>query len=176
MSSIQSQPETKKLRSGANIYPSHDKAIERHLAELLERTPAHFILLTDVSGQVVSSRGDRGNINLVGLGSLVAGDLAASREIARISGVYEDYQMILREGSNLNTFISEAGDYLVLLVQVASDVPLGWARMLIQASAEKIGIAMNQPPEPGEEIPKLDFGDTQLADVIGDALDELWKG
>ncbi|MDQ6963699.1 MAG: hypothetical protein Q9M13_02125, partial [Mariprofundales bacterium] len=124
------------LRSGLTIYPSQDRAIDRLLAALVQKVPARFALLADVSGQVISARGDRHSVlEPVALGSLIAGDLAASHEIARLLGEYQSYQMILREGLTAHTFILEAGAYMVLLVQVSSEVPLGWARMVIREAA-----------------------------------------
>lgn len=164
------------LRSGVIMYPSHQKALEQQLDELLERTPAYFLMLTDITGQVVSARGERANISLAALGSLVAGDMAASREIARLSGAYEDCQLILREGKKLTTFICEAGDSLVLLVQVTPEIPLGWARMVIRDAAKAIDVIIATPPEAGEKMPRLDIKNMQLGDFISDALNELRKG
>ncbi len=164
------------LRSGVIMYPSHQKAIDQQLDELLERTPAYFLMLSDSAGQVVSARGERANINLAALGSLVAGDMAASQEIARLSGAYEDCQLILREGKKLTTFICEAGDSLVLLVQVTPDVPLGWARMVIRDAAASIGTIIATPPEEGEITPRLEIENINLGDFIEGALNELRKG
>lgn len=111
------------LRSGLTIYPSQDKLISQTLVELKQKLPAHLIVLVDVTGQVVSAQGEQQNVDLVSLGSLIAGDLAASQEIARLTGQYQDNQMVLREGQNFHTFIIEAGMHLALLVQVPDSVP-----------------------------------------------------
>jgi predicted regulator of Ras-like GTPase activity (Roadblock/LC7/MglB family) len=120
------------LRSGLVLYPTHYQTIDQILLELVQKIPARFVLLTDVTGQVVSAHGDQSQIDLVALGSLIAGDLAASQEIARLTGQYQSYQLILREGLLSHTFITEAGQQFVLFVQTPGDTPLGWARMLIR--------------------------------------------
>jgi predicted regulator of Ras-like GTPase activity (Roadblock/LC7/MglB family) len=168
--------ETYQLRSGVAISPEQDKEFHRLLGELLPKIPARFILLVDVAGQVVLAKGDHNQVNLVMLGSLVAGDLAASQEIARLTGEYQDYQIILREGEHSHMFISEAGNYLVLLAQVDNDVPLGWARMLIRQTAQQLAdvmvTAVAVPEEFKLSLYEEDEGD--LSDLFSDALDDMW--
>jgi len=168
------------LRSGLTLYPSQNKSINKLLGNLIKQVPAQFVLLADVTGQVVSARGEQNKIDLVALGSLVAGDLAASQEIARITGQYQDSQVALREGKHTNSFILETGTHLALFVQVAHDVPLGWARMVIKNTAKDItDILSNTPPEAEQaktEAANQPFfdNDDKLPDLFSDALDDLW--
>ncbi len=167
------------LRSGLTIYPSQDRAINQALLDLVQKTPAHFVLLADVTGQIISARGNKEGIDLVPLGSLVAGDLAASQEIARLTGQYQDYQMVLREGQNSHTFIIEAGLQLALLVQISKDVPLGWGRVVIQKAAHQLAdivatipedVVQNQATAEEEQL----LAQEELSDLFSDALDDLW--
>lgn len=163
------------LRSGITIYPEQDKAISRLINDLAHKLPAQFILLTDVTGQVISARGEQNDIDLVSLGSLIAGDLAASREIARFTGQYQDYQTVLREGAQTHLFIIEAGHHLAFLVQVSNEVPLGWARMLSQNTARQLAEVMAHPPAEEESHFDLDLGQDDLPDLFSEALNEMWK-
>jgi predicted regulator of Ras-like GTPase activity (Roadblock/LC7/MglB family) len=160
--------------SGVTIFPSQDQAIDRVLNELKQKCPAQFVLLAEVSGQIITALGERGEINLVALGSLVAGDLAASQEIARLTDQYQNYQLILREGPRANTFISEAGSHLVLFVRVDRETPLGWARLIIREASRQLADVVSTPPE---EVSKLDLGldDEKLSALVGDGLDSIWK-
>lgn len=168
------------LRSGITIYPSQDKAIRQTLGELVQKTPAHFVLLVDVTGQVVSVQGEyNSNTDLVALGSLVAGDLSASQEIARLTNQYQDCQMVLRQGQTIHTFIVEAGHHLALLIQISDQVPLGWARMLIQKTAHRLGDIVVTPPTDVERAQATEQKDQilnqeELPDLFKDALDGLW--
>jgi len=163
------------LRSGLSIFPSQDKAFDQILSDLLEKGPARFILITDITGQIISMRGERGKANLVALGSLAAGDLAASQEIARISGEYQENQMIIREGSEFHTVIYEVGSYLLLLMQVSNDVPLGWVRFLVRRAAEKLNRVVCSAPEDIENVMKqLETSD--LDDQMNDLFADAWKG
>ena len=163
------------LRVGASIYPSQYHAIKNILSELMERCPAQFILLADSSGLYIMSFGEKGQMDMTTLSSLIAGDLAASREIAQITGEYKNQQLILREGQQTSTFISEAGEHLIIFVQISANVPIGWARILIRQTSLQIAKIISTQPE---LIEKLDLGlkDTNLSDAVGDALGSLWLG
>jgi predicted regulator of Ras-like GTPase activity (Roadblock/LC7/MglB family) len=176
-----------RLRSGVSIQPEQNEALERLTTELLTQVPASFVLLADVAGQVVLAKGNHDAINLVMLGSLVAGDLAASQEVARLTGQYQEYQIVLREGDNFNTFIIEAGHHLALLVQVDREVPLGWARMVIKRTGQHLAEVMatkSGAPDMGRAAETAvytltaeeddDGNDIALSDLFSDALDDLW--
>ncbi len=169
------------LRGGLSLYPAQNQAIQDLLADLFQKLPARLILLAETSGQVISfqvggTQGEASDRDPVSLGALVAADLAASQEIARLTGDYQSFQLILRQGPHSHIFIAEAGHSLALLVQVASSVPMGWARMLILETAHRLAEILTQPPpeptQPGSNVQPQ--GD--LTEIVSDALDALWTG
>ncbi|HFC10325.1 MAG TPA: hypothetical protein ENJ54_10825 [Chloroflexi bacterium] len=172
------------LRSGLIIYPPQSRAINEILEDLTIRTPVQFALLADVGGQVISTHGTHNKVSeVVALGSLAAGDLVASREIARILGEDSAYQMVLREGKEGHTFITEAGRHMVLLVKVRADVPLGWARMLILQAAQRLAATVDAPPgnlqQQGSAPQTLHAPlgtEENAADLVEDALNAIWSG
>ena len=167
------------LRSGLVLYPAQQDDIEQILNTLTNQLPIQVLLLVDVTGQVISSRGEQGHSNAIALGSLIAGDLAASQEIARLTGQYHKSQMVIREGESTHTFIGEAGQYLAMMVQVSSDTPLGWARAVIQKTAQKLTKialqAQNQKTEETEKLLVIPEEEEKLTDLFNDALDDLWS-
>jgi hypothetical protein len=100
--------------------------------------------------------------------------MAASQEIARMTGQYQSCQMVLREGPKVNTFISEAGPYLLLLTQVSSEVPLGWARLLIREAGQQVAKIVSTPPEIVPDLKLGGLGEGNLSTSIDDALDSMW--
>ncbi len=167
-----------RLRSGLTILPSHQQEIDQLLSKLVQQLPARFVLLTDVTGQLISARGEQNKIDLVALGSLVAGDLAASQEISRLIGEHNDYQLVLREGATSNTFICESGSYLAMMVQVSNEVPMGWARMMIQDTAQKLTTILDKKPEKAETVPaemEKVLQEENLTDLFDSELDSLWS-
>ncbi len=166
-----------RLRSGIAIFPAQELALQQVIADLLNRLPARFILLSDVAGQIICARGEHEGINLVALSSLMAGDLAASQEIARLTGEYQDYQLIMREGQTSHMVISEAGQSLVVLAQVAHEVPLGWVRLQMQQAVRQLAEQMEAAAGDLPDMPLLleeTEADESLADLFGEALDALW--
>jgi predicted regulator of Ras-like GTPase activity (Roadblock/LC7/MglB family) len=165
----------KALRNGVMIYGSQEAALSRLLNDLEKRVSPKFALIADTSGQPILSKGELEKKKLTILGALVAGDLAASQEMAKVFDQYNSYQLILREGKEENLFISEIGQELILLCLVPTKTPLGWARLLIRETAKQMAEILKTP---NEEIEKLDFGlsDSKLADLCGDSLNNIWNG
>ncbi|KAA3643514.1 MAG: hypothetical protein DWQ07_23690 [Chloroflexi bacterium] len=163
------------LRSGVTIYPSQQKEIDQVLNDLLNDLPAHFILLADTRGQIVTIAGVRGDNSIAALGSLVAGDIAASREMARITGEYREHQTIMREGEETNMIVSEAGPHLVLLVQVLSHVPLGWSRLKMREVCERLKEILEILPD-REEVEQFEFNQETMSEQVRDAIDSIWLG
>jgi predicted regulator of Ras-like GTPase activity (Roadblock/LC7/MglB family) len=157
------------------LYPGHDQAIRRVLQELAQKCPAQFLLLAGVSGQPIAYEGEKGETNLSSLGALLAGDLAASQEIARLTDQYQSYQMIVREGRQSSIFLSEAGPYMILFARVDREVPLGWARILIVETCRQLAEISSSRPD---ELQGLDLGlhEEHLSALIDDRLDSIWSG
>jgi predicted regulator of Ras-like GTPase activity (Roadblock/LC7/MglB family) len=159
---------------GMSIIPSQEILIDEVLSTQLEKSQARLILLIDTSGQVISFHGERGSIDVVGLGALIAGDMAASEEIARIADIYQENQMVIRQGSRMNTIIYELNRNLILLFIVPASVPLGWECYLVRETATKVNEALSklQTEEKGE---LFEPHNKKLDDLINNALDNVWK-
>ncbi|MGB8647201.1 MAG: hypothetical protein WCF84_18330 [Anaerolineae bacterium] len=174
------------LRGGLTIYPSQSHELNAVLSDLLQQLPARLSVLAEVSGQVimVHRAGSNTPLDTTALGALMASDLAASQEIARLTGEYQAYQLVMRQGNKSHIFISEAGRSLALLVQVSSEVPMGWARMLIIQAAHKLEEILAHPPENtfnlAQEMGLNDTGDSSsgglgLGDLLNNELDSMWS-
>ena len=164
------------LRSGLMLYPSQQDAIESILNDLFNQTAVRFLLLADITGQPISIRGEQNQVNVVAIASLVASDLAASQEIARMTGQYADYQMVLREGQTTNAFIVEVGHHMALLVQTTTETPIGWARLLIKKTAHQLAEIIDTVQEdPIDETSTPQLDQDELSDLFSSALDDIWK-
>jgi predicted regulator of Ras-like GTPase activity (Roadblock/LC7/MglB family) len=164
------------LRSGLTIFPSQDAAFDGVLNDLVQKIPARFALLTDTSGLQIGFQGERGQLDVVGLGALVAGDLAASQAIAGMTGEYADYQLVLRQGRHHNLLMVGAGQQLVLLVQAPADVPVGWSRVLVLEAARHLQAILETPPLLDESLPVApELAESGLTDLFSQALDSMWS-
>ena len=165
----------KTLRCGYILYPEQDQAIDKVLSSLIEKIPAQYILLVDSSGQVIFVNGKYEQTDPVAMGALVASDMAATQEMARLTGENQSYQMILREGPLVNTWLINAGPDFVLMFMVAASVPLGWARLIIRRTADLIARIVKTSPENNSPLPGFEIDQDNYMDQIDKSLDELWK-
>ena len=164
-----------KLRCGLVLYPVQEQAMDKIINSLMEKIPAQYILLTDSSGQIISLCGKREQADPVALGALVASDMAASQEMAHLMGELQHYQMVLREGPQINTWIIDAGPHLVLMFKVSSSVPLGWTRLVIRRAAEIIAQIVEVSPEVEPSAPGMEIDQDDFSEQINKSLDDLWN-
>jgi len=164
--------QTQIMQRRVSVTPAQQSAIEKIAAHLKTQAPARFILVADRNGHVLVFSGDGlAGAGLPELAALLAGDLAASQEIARLSGVFQQKQLILREGEKQNTFLCEAGSDLVLFMQTDAEVPLGWARLLVlDAGGQLAGMQLRSQAD--EDI---GFDADSLSNNLNEAIDGLWN-
>ena len=163
------------LRCGYILYPEQGQAIDKVLNSVIEKIPAQYVLLVDSSGQVIFTSGKNEQTDPVALGALVASDMAAAQEMAHLTGETQNYQMILREGPQINTWLINAGSDFVLMFMVTASVPLGWARLIIRRTAELIAKIVNSQSENNTPAARLEINQDDYMDQIDKSLDDLWK-
>jgi predicted regulator of Ras-like GTPase activity (Roadblock/LC7/MglB family) len=173
MNSPQAENKWDVLQKRVTVTPAQQLAIEKIGVHLKTQTPALFVLITDRNGQIVYFSGEvLQQSGLVELAALLAGDLAASQEIARLTGTYQHQQLILREGEKQNSFLSEAGHDLVLFMQTMGEVPLGWARLLIQEAGGRLAeLVLRSSDKEMEDQINFDGFEKNL----NEAVDGLWS-
>lgn len=163
-----------RFRGGLSLSVQQMHEIQAEASRLAGLIPARYVLVVDTAGQVVCNCGDDDLVDIAILGSLIAADLAASQEIARLTGDYQDYQMVLREGTRTHIAISEAGRNMAILVAFPASTSIGWARKLIQATTREISCIAAQSFSTA--IPEIEeVGSDDLPDLYKDALDKIWK-
>ena len=86
----------------------------------------------------------------------------------------QENQLILRENEGEHSFISEAGDFLILFVLTSSDVPLGWARLLIQQVGKELAMCV-QNSSNGHAIEDLNLGSEGFGQDLEDNIESLWS-
>ena len=84
--------------------------------------------LVDRSGNLIVSRGDPPNLDVLALATLTAANFGATAEIATIVGE-EDFSLLFHKGKNENVHISKIGEHFILLTLFGNKVSLGIVRM-----------------------------------------------
>jgi predicted regulator of Ras-like GTPase activity (Roadblock/LC7/MglB family) len=162
------------LSGGTTLYPEHLEQIKSVLSELVLQIPDLFVMVSDRAGQNIASEGEAGSANLVTLGALIASDMAAGQEIARVTGGGHIPKLILHEGDDMYQFISEAGESMVLFARVPAETPLGLSRNFIIDAAKRLD-RIAQESKARQAVQKGGLGDQPLQEQIGNALEDLWS-
>jgi predicted regulator of Ras-like GTPase activity (Roadblock/LC7/MglB family) len=123
------------------------------LSQFGQQADVRFAFLGDLSGLDIVSWDGRNGTDVGSVAALAAGDMMATLEVGRLLGGKRACNLIVQEHDELSILIARVGESLILLLATSRDVPLGWARLAIKRSSERIlaivGSAAMVPPPPG---------------------------
>ncbi len=98
---------------------------------LLREANARFVGLIDRAGQPIAWTGDIPDIDRTALGSLAAGDVAATEALARMIGERE-FSSMYHEGDRDHLHLSAVGDAGILFVAFDERSSLGLVRLRVR--------------------------------------------
>ena len=132
------------------LAPAQLNEIRTTLSQLGQQADVRMAMLGDLSGQDIVCWSGRDEVDSSSIAALAAGDLMATLEIGRMLGGKRACKLIVQEHDDLTILVGRVGESLLLLIATAKDVPLGWARLEVKRSAEKllavVGAAALVPP------------------------------
>jgi predicted regulator of Ras-like GTPase activity (Roadblock/LC7/MglB family) len=97
------------------------------------------VLLSDITGQLVESIGDLGDMNIAVLSALAAGQITATREMARLVGEEARFKLLLHEGDTQSVYLSDVVGELVLVAIFDASTPIGMVRLFTKLAVESLG-------------------------------------
>ena len=168
--------QTKKLKDGSRQIILNGKQYEgvtKTLSELATKTKASAILFADMSGQLISQRGNTEDMNTTVLSALAASDFAATAEMAKLVGEDAKFKLLFHEGEKRNVYLSNVGDYFFLVVVFDVNVTLGLIRIYTKKAIQ--GLMQILEEEDDERTDQKDIIDSDFSSLLGDALDETFK-
>ena len=168
--------QTKKLKDGSRqiiLDGKQYEGITKILAELATKTKASAILFADMSGQLISQRGNTENMNTTVLSALAASDFAATAEMAKLVGEEAKFKLLFHEGEKRNVYLSNVGDYFFLVVVFDVNVTLGLIRIYTKKAIQNLADILEQESSVAES--QKDIIDSDFSSLLGDALDETFK-
>ena len=143
------------------------------LTSFVGETHAHCAFLCDRSGRLLTKSGDTGSLDNVTFASLVAGDFAASDQLARLLGEPE-FSSLYHAGEGLSMYLADVSGYGILAAVFDAKTTLGMIRLKSKTTVPKlvsifdeivrrptplgIGMDSNWVTEAEDEIDRL-FGD-----------------
>ena len=137
------------------------------------KTKASAILFADMSGQLISQRGNTENMNTTVLSALAASDFAATAEMAKLVGEEAKFKLLFHEGEKRNVYLSNVGDYFFLVVVFDVNVTLGLIRIYTKKAIQSLQEILEEESTGGES--QKDMIDSDFSSLLGDALDESFK-
>ncbi len=168
--------QTKKLKDGSRQVILNGKqydAITKILQELATKTKASAILFADMSGQLISQRGNTENMNTTVLSALAASDFAATSEMAKLVGEEAKFKLLFHEGDKRNVYLSNVGDDFFLVVVFDVSVTLGLIRIYTKKAIEDLSTALEDTSGERDEDDKMI--DSDFSTLLGNALDDTFK-
>jgi len=168
--------QTRKLKDGSRQVILNGKqydGITKILTELATKTKASAILFADMSGQLISQRGNTENMNTTVLSALAASDFAATSEMAKLVGEEAKFKLLFHEGEKRNVYLSNVGDNFFLVVVFDVSVTLGLIRIYTKKAIEDLSGILDDDSDSGENEDKII--DSDFSSLLGDALDDTFK-
>jgi predicted regulator of Ras-like GTPase activity (Roadblock/LC7/MglB family) len=168
--------QTRKLKDGSRQVILNGKqydGITKILTELATKTKASAILFADMSGQLISQRGNTENMNTTVLSALAASDFAATSEMAKLVGEEAKFKLLFHEGEKRNVYLSNVGDNFFLVVVFDVSVTLGLIRIYTKKAIEDLSGILDDDSDSGENEEKII--DSDFSSLLGDALDDTFK-
>ena len=166
--------QTRKLKDGSRqviLNSTQFDGISKILSELASKTKASAILFADMSGQLISQRGNTDEMNTTVLSALAASDFAATAEMAKLVGEDAKFKLLFHEGEKRNVYLSNVGDDFFLVVVFDVSVTLGLIRIYTKKAIQSLlQLFEEESSSPNEKIIDDDF-----SSLLGDALDESFK-
>ena len=163
------------IRDGIGSLTETDAAqLTSLLQSFIVETQAHCALLCDRSGRLLTQSGDTGTMDNITFASLVAGDFAASDQLARTLGE-EEFSSLYHAGQGRSMYLADVSGYGILAAVFDAKTTVGMIRLkskttvprlvslfeeMAQRPDKPLGIGMdnNWMNEAEDEIDRL-FGD-----------------
>ncbi len=167
--------QVKKLKDGSRqiiLTAIQFDEITKVLTELASKTKASTILLADISGQLITQRGNTEDMNTQILSALAASDFAATSEMAKLVGEDAKFKLLFHEGEKRNVYLSNVGDNFFLVVVFDVSVTLGLVRIYTKKAIQNL-LNVFETTEQGEDASAII--DQDFSSMLGDMLDESFK-
>ncbi|MFA6032747.1 MAG: roadblock/LC7 domain-containing protein [Myxococcota bacterium] len=105
---------------------------------LVRESNSRVVMVIDRNGQVIAGSDGSIGMDVVSLGSLVAGDVAATAGLAKLLGERE-FSVLFHEGERDHLHITLVGPRVVLAVIFDGRSTLGLVRLRVKKAAEDVG-------------------------------------
>jgi len=111
-----------------SLYESDVRQFSDLLNRFLAEAHAHCAVLVDRSGRLLTQAGDTGKMDKITFASLVAGDFAASDQLARLLGE-DEFSSLYHAGEGTSMFLADISGWGILAALFNGNTTLGMIRL-----------------------------------------------
>ena len=141
--------------------------------ELVIGTQSDFALFCDSNGNPITHYGKNATMDLSGLSALIAGNFAATREMAKFIGEKNGFKFIFQEGEHKNFYLCDAGfDFLVTII-FQKNVKLGLIRIRANKTIGKLKEVLQNAVETEDQTSEI--LDEEFSMLLGEELDKSFN-
>lgn len=168
---------------GSPLFPSIDegnfKELGSHLDRLNESLPAHFCLLSNLSGLLLLTAGEVDQRQAISFASLLAANISAVRQIALLIGEKNGFEKNFFEGNTHNLYVHELENDYILTIVFSRQTTFGLVRSVSQRYAPILVELLEQPGGEGAAISSNNGAEPLNTDLfsseLSSRLDNLFK-
>jgi predicted regulator of Ras-like GTPase activity (Roadblock/LC7/MglB family) len=162
------------MESGPVLPAQFLEEVELQLSRFYEKTAVSIVLLIDESGQLISYKGEAESVDLACLAALVASDMAAVTEMARLLGERDRVKLLFHEGETYNILTSAVKGSFFLVSIFKTSVQIGLVRLFSKEAMSNLLKIVEQIETTSAQVaPLVDMGfTTSLADELERAFGE----
>jgi len=126
------------IRDGIGALTEADAAqMSSVLNSLVTETHAHCAMLCDRSGRLLISSGETEGMDNITFASLVAGDFAASDQLARLLGE-DEFSSLYHAGEGRSMFLADVSGYSILAAVFDAKSTLGMIRLKSRTAVPRL--------------------------------------
>jgi predicted regulator of Ras-like GTPase activity (Roadblock/LC7/MglB family) len=102
-------------------------------------------MLADITGHLIEEQGNGNNLfNTAALSALAAGELAATKEMARLVGEEARFKLLLHEGVEQSVYLSDVSGEMILVTVFDNTTPIGMIRLWTRNVVEELTTILEQ--------------------------------
>jgi predicted regulator of Ras-like GTPase activity (Roadblock/LC7/MglB family) len=146
------------IRDGiGSLTESDAQQLTSLLDTFVGETHAHCALLCDRSGRLLTKSGDTNSMDNITFASLVAGDFAASDQLARLLGE-DEFSSLYHAGNGRSMYLADVSGYGILAAIFDGHTTLGMIRLKSRTAVPRLAALFDEMARrpPGSEALGMD--------------------
>jgi predicted regulator of Ras-like GTPase activity (Roadblock/LC7/MglB family) len=161
------------IRDGIGSLTETDAAqLTSLLNTFVAETHAHCALLCDRSGRLLLKSGDTEGMDNITFASLVAGDFAASDQLARLLGE-DEFASLYHAGEGRSMFLADVSGYSILAAIFDTKTTLGMVRLKSRVTVPRLAALFDEIAQRPRNAVGFGMDDNWMAEAE-DEIDRLF--